>query len=381
MKKHVLPVTFLAGVVLVLPVVGAGVASADTHSGAGSAPAAPKHKDQKNPFTGSDREEAPKSLKPLNLPSFGSSVEAISSQAQTIEARAKTAQAKATQRADAKKISAGKEIAGAAYKAGVRGTDKLTTAVGVAYGESHYSKTAYNGNHKSGDKSYGLWQINMLGDLGPARLKKFGFEKNEDLFDPEKNARVMAKMSNKGTKWTPWGAYTNGGFKEDLENGKAVEAVEAFKKHDLPEIEKDLVAKQRAEKRKTETDRAGRSAAARTPASKPANTPSSWITQCVKAADVPSSWYNGLYTIAKRESGFKPHAYNNWDVNAAAGKASRGLMQTIPDTFNLYHEPGTPHDIYNPVSNCAAAANYIKDRYGSINNVQQANPNAAPLGY
>jgi SLT domain-containing protein len=31
--------------------------------------------------------------------------------------------------------------------------------------------------------------------------------------------------------------------------------------------------------------------------------------------------------------------------------------------------PGTIYDIYNPVSNIVAAANYAADRYGSIDNV------------
>ena len=40
------------------------------------------------------------------------------------------------------------------------------------------------------DDSHGLFQINMLGTLGPARRKKYGLNSDDDLYDPETNARV-----------------------------------------------------------------------------------------------------------------------------------------------------------------------------------------------
>lgn len=40
------------------------------------------------------------------------------------------------------------------------------------------------------DDSYGLWQINMLGSLGPARRKQFGLSANFLLLDPATNARA-----------------------------------------------------------------------------------------------------------------------------------------------------------------------------------------------
>jgi hypothetical protein len=40
------------------------------------------------------------------------------------------------------------------------------------------------------DDSHGLFQINMLGTLGPARRKKYGLKSDDDLYDPETNARV-----------------------------------------------------------------------------------------------------------------------------------------------------------------------------------------------
>lgn len=40
------------------------------------------------------------------------------------------------------------------------------------------------------DDSHGLFQINMLGALGPERRKKYGLKSDDDLYDPETNARV-----------------------------------------------------------------------------------------------------------------------------------------------------------------------------------------------
>lgn len=94
-----------------------------------------------------------------------------------------------------------------------------------------------------------------------------------------------------------------------------------------------------------------------------------WLTAAIQATGVPMSWLNGLEVIAMHESGGNPNAANNWDSNAAAGDPSRGLMQTIMGTFRAYHQAGTSNNIFDPIANAAAAINYIRSRYGSINNV------------
>ncbi|WP_299090339.1 phage tail tape measure protein [uncultured Metabacillus sp.] len=94
----------------------------------------------------------------------------------------------------------------------------------------------------------------------------------------------------------------------------------------------------------------------------------SWIAQAMAITGVPSSWMSALTTIAMKESGGNPRAYNGWDINAKRGIASRGLMQTIPPTFEAYKLPGL-NDIYNPVHNAVAAIRYIKARYGDVFNV------------
>ncbi|WIF20511.1 tape measure protein [Rhodococcus phage Jflix2] len=92
------------------------------------------------------------------------------------------------------------------------------------------------------------------------------------------------------------------------------------------------------------------------------------------------SWQRGMNTLIQRESGWNSAAVNNWDSNAAAGNSSRGLAQVIPTTFNAYKVPGYDN-IDAPIDNVAASINYIKARYGSIENVQQANAALPPQGY
>lgn len=95
------------------------------------------------------------------------------------------------------------------HEAGFRGA-ALKTAWAVAMKESTGRPHAYNGNRASGDHSYGLFQINMIGDLGPERREKFGLKENEDLFDPLTNARAAYHMSAKGTNWYSWDIDENG---------------------------------------------------------------------------------------------------------------------------------------------------------------------------
>jgi hypothetical protein len=70
--------------------------------------------------------------------------------------------------------------------------EEATTLAGIAGAESRYNPAAHN--TKGRDNSYGLWQINMLGAMGPERRAKYGLKSNEDLKDPATNARVALAM-------------------------------------------------------------------------------------------------------------------------------------------------------------------------------------------
>lgn len=135
-------------------------------------------------------------------------------------------------------------------------------------------------------------------------------------------------------------------------------------------------AKAKAKAQADAKERAKAQAASRAAARKPvyANNLDGWIRESLdimKKKGIPGS-YNGLHRNIMRESTGNPNAKNGWDINAQNGTPSIGLLQVIQPTFNAYHVDGTPHDIYNPVSNITAAANYAADKYGSIDNVNGA---------
>jgi hypothetical protein len=81
----------------------------------------------------------------------------------------------------------------------------LKVAWAVVKKESNGRPLAFNGNVKTGDNSYGIFQINMIGGLGVARRDKYELNSNKDLFDPVVNAQIAYHMSNEGSNWTSWG--------------------------------------------------------------------------------------------------------------------------------------------------------------------------------
>lgn len=85
----------------------------------------------------------------------------------------------------------------------------LKLAWAVAMKESGGRPSALNNNVKTGDNSYGIFQINMIGDLGPMRLAKFGLTSKSDLLDPVENVKAAYYMTNGGTDWSSWGLGPN----------------------------------------------------------------------------------------------------------------------------------------------------------------------------
>lgn len=81
----------------------------------------------------------------------------------------------------------------------------LKTAWAIVKRESSGRPPAHNDNPSTGDNSYGLFQINMIGSLGADRREKFGIEKNSDLLDPIINAKAAYYMSARGTNFASWG--------------------------------------------------------------------------------------------------------------------------------------------------------------------------------
>lgn len=92
-----------------------------------------------------------------------------------------------------------------------------------------------------------------------------------------------------------------------------------------------------------------------------------WLNAAIKVTGVGKDWLPGLRWLAMHESTGRPHAVNKEAVST--GEHASGLMQTIPSTFAAYRNRDLPNDIFNPVANAAAAIEYIKKRYGTVQNV------------
>lgn len=102
-------------------------------------------------------------------------------------------------------------IYNAARRAGFSPNDAVTMTA-IALAESGGNPDAYNGNVNTGDNSYGLWQINMIGNLGAPRRAQFGINDNNQLFDPATNAHAAYLVAGNGRSFAPWSTYKSGAY-------------------------------------------------------------------------------------------------------------------------------------------------------------------------
>lgn len=93
------------------------------------------------------------------------------------------------------------------YLVGFRGSN-LVEAWAVAKKETNGQPIRLNPNSSTGDNSWGLFQINMIGMLGPDRRDKFELVTNSDLLNPVINAQIAFHMSNGGLDWSAWHGIT-----------------------------------------------------------------------------------------------------------------------------------------------------------------------------
>lgn len=111
----------------------------------------------------------------------------------------------AVKRADGGRLSI-QDAVNLLYKAGASPKEAAQLA-SVVMPESRGNASIRNYNPRTGDDSYGLWQINMLGNLGPARLRQFGLRSAEQLKDPMVNAQAaLAILRGPGgiNNWSTW---------------------------------------------------------------------------------------------------------------------------------------------------------------------------------
>ena len=113
------------------------------------------------------------------------------------------------------------QIYNLAREAGFEHKDAITMTM-IAMEESLGGMTNIHSHSglARGDASYGLWQINMLGKMGPDRREKYNLSSNNDLFDPKTNARIAYDLATNGgrkpARFTPWGAFSTGKYQRHL---------------------------------------------------------------------------------------------------------------------------------------------------------------------
>lgn len=127
-------------------------------------------------------------------------------------------------RATGGRLSLG-DIAKAALQAGAT-PKEAAVLTSIAMPESGRNPYAHNPNVRTGDNSYGLWQINMLGGMGPERRRQFGLSSNEQLYDPVTNARAALQILRGPGGLKNWTTYTKG--KNRPYYSAAVEAVNSL---------------------------------------------------------------------------------------------------------------------------------------------------------
>ena len=111
------------------------------------------------------------------------------------------------------------QLAQLLYAVGFEGR-ALKVAWAVVKKESNGRPLAFNGNTRTGDSSYGIFQINMIGGLGVDRREKYDLRTNTELFNPVVNAEIAFHMSNQGEDWSSWkvGSGYNGVDQERFES-------------------------------------------------------------------------------------------------------------------------------------------------------------------
>lgn len=115
-------------------------------------------------------------------------------------------------------------IKGLARAAGFNDRDASIMAA-IAMAESGGRSSALNNNPGTGDLSFGLWQVNMIGRMGPERRRQFGISSNEALFNPEVNA-AAARQVKASQGFAAWSVYRSGAYKAYLPAALQAQAID-----------------------------------------------------------------------------------------------------------------------------------------------------------
>lgn len=119
-----------------------------------------------------------------------------------------------------------------------RGVREDAVAVAIILAESGGDANAHNDNPATRDDSYGLFQINMYGDLKAERAERYGLRSTSNLFEPKRNAEIAFDLFKRaGNRFTDWSTYLNGSYVIYLPRAqKAVKNPDT----DLPTIQSQL---------------------------------------------------------------------------------------------------------------------------------------------
>lgn len=91
--------------------------------------------------------------------------------------------------------------------------DNAKKAAAVAWAETKGNPNAHNTTPP--DDSWGLWQINLYGNLA-SRVHTLGLKAPSDLLNPVTNAKAMAVISAHGTNFGPWSTYGGADYQAAL---------------------------------------------------------------------------------------------------------------------------------------------------------------------
>jgi hypothetical protein len=97
--------------------------------------------------------------------------------------------------------------------------DDLITAIAIAKAESGWRTGAFNPNGL--DNSYGLMQMNMYGDMGPARRERWGLSNNSELYNPDTNMRAAHDLYSRTGGFSHWTTYTSGKYLDFMDEARA----------------------------------------------------------------------------------------------------------------------------------------------------------------
>lgn len=106
-------------------------------------------------------------------------------------------------------VLSAEEIAYLVAKAGNGGMAMSSRATAVAIALQESGGNTYAHNAVPPDDSYGLWQINMRGQMGDDRLKAYGLQRREDLYVATINADIMENISSGGGDFRAWSTFKN----------------------------------------------------------------------------------------------------------------------------------------------------------------------------